>query len=868
MSKKPNELPSKYYFGDVHEHHYHNAPTTSNDALLKQVNHLREELRQQAISTTGVMDYPLDLEQAINPVKLQIKSGIRKPQAVKGGGQYRRRSEFEKLFTLNSKSIDLDQLFCYAKELAEQEARSKCRNPEARQAWIDIHSNIVGAVGHAGMGKTTLAKMLTQNVLQGSVLADTEYVFYIPLRLLNFQKQMSLVQFLLMSSNCHWPSGNNDRFLLDVLEKSNVWFVFDGLDEADFNMASRTQIASSDDITTADVFLKNILAGKLLPKSKKLLTSRPNSMYNLHLDSRPHCTVEIIGLSRVSQDNLCDQICGPQFSSQVKEKLYQHPELSAYAHIPIYCIMTIACILENLRNDTGYEITSMTDVLLHVLLKYIRTDHLRCHSCDLSKLALLAWSGLQTGTLFYSDDDLKAANINKDDFQAFLHTYIDDTSSLRFKVMEVDKRSSFSHLTWQEFLGACHVMFFMPVTEFEMCLKNMVKGQWSVVFRFMYGLCNQQLFVKARKVFSCVIEEQWKTKLDLLEQFAISEARSIATSLNEKQYFCRVCKWVWESRNDRIAKSVASNLPHCISLVDALDPNEEKAISSVLKFDNSLETLTIGKQLIGHTYQVLRSIQPAFDKFLDETSQVVAAGRLKVPVFNLCQTVVTTQTMMAIEPFLPGLSQIVLLECGLKPADAACLADLLKKHNTQLELLDLSVNEIECEGAAAISNVVSQVKKLLLRNCGIQAPGSKALATGLGNQQNMVEDLNLAFNNIGNVGAAAVAANLGKLQSLDLHDCGITADGMCAIADGLNTCEKISLSISGNNVGNEGIKHLKEHWFRFDPICLSDCGLSEECVESIESMIQEVLTDNQAQKSQIVRGLWRQSVKRRSFVEE
>ncbi len=112
---------------------------------------------------------------------------------------------------------------------------------------------------------------------------------------------------------------------------------------------------------------------------------------------------------------------------------------------------------------------------------------------------------------------------------------------------------------------------------------------------------------------------------------------------------------------------------------------------------------------------------------------------------------------------------------------------------------------------------IPELCTVLLENRDVGAVGAVAIASALMEQKDhSVEELHLAYAEIGDVGAAAIAKMLRKNRSLivlDLRDNKITNKGMIAIANALLEQQDHrfkELYLGSNEIGIEGLKKLEE----------------------------------------------------------
>lgn len=118
--------------------------------------------------------------------------------------------------------------------------------------------------GHAGIGKTTLSLMLSEEWAMGKILQQFNCVLLLPLREKKIASASSLLDLLkLLHNNEEIRTSVAEE--LDKNEGGGVLIVADGWDELE--EAQRSE----------DSFLYCLLFGEILPFASVLLTSRPST---------------------------------------------------------------------------------------------------------------------------------------------------------------------------------------------------------------------------------------------------------------------------------------------------------------------------------------------------------------------------------------------------------------------------------------------------------------------------------------------------------------------------------------------------------------------------------------------------------------
>jgi len=117
------------------------------------------------------------------------------------------------------------------------------------------------------------------------------------------------------------------------------------------------------------------------------------------------------------------------------------------------------------------------------------------------------------------------------------------------------------------------------------------------------------------------------------------------------------------------------------------------------------------------------------------------------------------------------------------------------------------------EGAKYLAVVMKKnvVKELDLYGNSIGDPGAKALAGGLTKNKDLIS-LDLGVNNIGDEGAQSLGMALRQtsLESLVLHSNQIGKKGARSIAKSLSVCHLRELNLSANPLGDKGVQSIAD----------------------------------------------------------
>jgi len=579
------------------------------DILWKQ--HLMQLVKQIA----GKIDVPVELQQAIEAVALQLSKEVKKsPTIIEESGHYTRRNDWKQMYSTPEGNIKVKNIFEFAYSNATKDAEKYCKNEEAKSKFVRQHGNNVLVIGQAGIGKTTLTKIVAQLTLEKTILPETEYIMYVRLRDIDFNKDTDLMHFIATTGALDVKEPSVQEMVSLLKDNPNVLLIFDGIDEVKLEQPEQEGCSCSyDDLVKPSIILKNLMAGRLLPFAKKVWTCRSRQAYELHEEQRPRTILQILGLDRAAQEDLGKQICCANWP-QVKRHLLTHPDIFAACYVPAICIITMASISLSFRESEPEvpALKTITQVLVFALASYSRSKHVRVKACDLHHLARLAWNGFANGKVVFTEIDYEDANISRETFEAFLVTYVDETANLNLKLLDGDKASSFSHLIWQELFAALHAMFFMPLEEFKATLQKLSSSQWEVVSKFLYGLCNKAIKLKVHKlVFGSHPNVQvWNTKRQLLKNYALEETAALRVEEPQDQTMklLLLSSWIREADDLEFTSDIIGQIPATLNLSGTFFPTDAASIAYLI--DSCLKEWEINVnniQFVGECVDILFS---------------------------------------------------------------------------------------------------------------------------------------------------------------------------------------------------------------------------------------------------------------------
>ena len=216
--------------------------------------------------------------------------------------------------------------------------------------------------GNAGIGKTTLCTMLTEEWANGEILTQFDCVLLLPLRDQLVSSASSLPDLLPLYHPDETLCGSVVQQLKRTRGKG-VLIITDGWDEL------------SEEKRSKNSFMSNLLFGRLLPSASVLLTSRPAASAHLHKLSTVDRFVEVVGFNEENVKQYIEsefEKC-PEKASSLIEQLENNPLIASVCSVPLNC--AIICYLWDTPNNmlpktlTELYVQIVLNVILHNLQK-------------------------------------------------------------------------------------------------------------------------------------------------------------------------------------------------------------------------------------------------------------------------------------------------------------------------------------------------------------------------------------------------------------------------------------------------------------------------------------------------------------------
>ena len=575
-----------------------------------------------------------------------------KVESIDDLGHYHTRNEIAQTVTKNPVGdVSIEELFDKAvNHVKTITVHDQYPSATTRENDIIKLGNIVGVIGQAGIGKTTLSKIILAQALDEG-LFNAKYVFYLQFRNINYKTKTNMLSFLTSAFTLPWIQEEKRRnaVLKEMSQSKQVLLIFDGFDEAILNNSNSSCPISVFEETQPEIFIKNILQGSLFPWAKKLITSRPRQLLELDKNLKPYFIVNITGLNLEAQHQICKDICGSN-AELIFNYIQHHPQIGSYCYVPANAILVMHAMnsIKTIQLKSGYTFTfpnTMTGVLAVVIGLLAKSPHARS-KIPLEKLAALAWKGFLNKTFYFSEDDLAKVGLTAEEVNLFLLTILANNSIISIFSGDPEKISYFAHLLIQEFFVAMKLIFYTSASKFHKLLigksigtisiskaiYSLTDSNWEVVAKFLYGLSNNTTLEFLKEQFS-FLPSDLQSKSKMLCEYLLQTLPDHALSVDEYfQQILRICTWAYELSSEKLAIKIAKRLENDLIIAGKFLPNDVTPVLYVLQHRKTpllLDTTQFNTWFVGDSLSLfLEELQS-----LEITSTVSVSAICRMRIF-------------------------------------------------------------------------------------------------------------------------------------------------------------------------------------------------------------------------------------------
>ncbi|CAM5111767.1 unnamed protein product [Natator depressus] len=697
-----------------------------------------------------------------------------------------------------------------------------------RIGLINEDGETIYIFGDAGIGKSILLQKMQNLWARGELDVGAKFFFRFRCRMFSCFKENEAIclKDLLFKYNCY-PDQDPEEVFNHILHfPHTALFTFDGFDEihSDFDLSSIPEICSPNEPTHPLALLVNLLSGKVLKGSRKVLTARTGTEIHQNIIRKKVLLrgFSSSNLKEYTKNFFRDEECRVLMSNQLEA----NPSLCSLCSVPLFCWIIFKCF-ELLRSmfDShelpNYSVT-LTDVFLlmtevhlnrtlktNLLKKNTRSqvETFRSKKESLFSLGTIAHMGMEKSLFIFDQEEVTSLNVSEQDLHlGFLRMVHDcggygEQSSCEFLHLTLQSFFTALFLVTEEKLGTKELLKFfsecsstetahstcLPISWLRKCpigedpFRN--KEHFHFTNLFLCGLLSKDkeklirhlvspaAIKRKRNALITYLLESMKFQMQSLMRARLKGYKQIQVMPN----FVWMLRCIYETQSEKLAKlTVRGMRANYIKLTYCNAYSADcSAISFVMQHFQKHLGLDLDNNNI-NDYGV-KQLQPCFNK--------LAVIRLSV-------------------------NQIT--DHGVR-----VLYDELSKYKI-VTFLGLYNNQITDVGAKYVARLIEECSSLTYVKIGankITTEGGKCLALAIQKSKTMFE-IGMWGNQVGDEGAKAFAEALRNhptLTNVSLAFNGITTEGGKSIAEALqhNTTVKI-FWLTKNAIDDEAAESFAE----------------------------------------------------------
>uniref|UniRef100_A0A452H0V3 Uncharacterized protein n=1 Tax=Gopherus agassizii TaxID=38772 RepID=A0A452H0V3_9SAUR len=693
-----------------------------------------------------------------------------------------------------------------------------------RIGLINEDGETIYIFGDAGIGKSILLQKMQNLWARGELDVGAKFFFRFRCRMFSCFKENEAMclKDLLFKYNCYPDQDPEEVFNHILYFPHTALFTFDGFDEinSDFDLSSIPEICSPNEPTHPLALLVNLLSGKVLKGSRKVLTARTGTEIHQNIIRKKVLLrgFSTSNLKEYTEKFFRDEECRVLMSNQLEA----NPSLCSLCSVPLFCWIIFKCFelfrsMFDSHELPNYSVT-LTDVFLLMTEVYLnrtlktnllkkntrsQVETFRSKKETLFSLGKIAHMGMEKSLFIFDQEEVTSLNMSEQDLHlGFLRTVHDcggfgDQSSYEFLHLTLQSFFTALFLVTEEKLGTKELLkFFAECSSTDSAQSTCLPISWLRKLSIGEDPFRNKEHFHFTNLFLCGLLSKDKEKLirHLVSPAAIKKKRNaLITYLLEsmkfqlqslmrarhKGYkqiqvmpnFVWMLRCIYETQSEKLAKlTVRGMRANCIKLTYCNAYSSDcSAISFVMQHFQKHLGLDLDNNNI-NDYGV-KQLLPCFNKLA-----VIRIGANKI----------TTE-------------------------GGKCLALAIQKSKTMYDI-GMWGNQVGDEGAKAFAEALRNHPSLTnvsLAFNGITPEGGKSIAEAL-KHNNTVKIFWLTKNAIDDEAAASFAEMLRvnkKLAHLWLIQNQITAKGAKYLSEGLqeNTTIK-EICLNGNPISQEEAK--------------------------------------------------------------
>ncbi|XP_064410985.1 nucleotide-binding oligomerization domain-containing protein 1 isoform X2 [Latimeria chalumnae] len=724
---------------------------------------------------------------------------------------------------------------------------------------INKDGETIFITGDAGVGKSILLQKLQNMWAKSKLSVNAKFFYKFRCRMFSTFREGEEVSLkdLLFKYNCYPDHDIEEVFDYMLKYPDTILFTFDGFDEihSDFDLDSIPEVSSPFHPTHPLALLMNILSGKLLRGSRKILTARTDTEVEKKILRKK------VILRGFSNDNLQrytriffkdTETC----QTLVLTHLKANPHLCSLCSVPLFCWIIFKCYQHfhsayNTEQLPDCSVT-LTDVYLLMaevfLNRSVKTNQIKKKQVRsqvetfmskkevLIRLGKLAHKGTEKTDFIFNEEEMSSVNMPEQDLQlGFLRpvSHYDDC--------ENQSTYEFLHSTLQSFFTALSLVvdddvsskkllrFFSECESQELqrnttflcqCLRpNAPVGkdpfQNNEHFQFTNMFLCGLLSKNKHKLFKHLVSDSnIKKKRALLKAYLFNTVKNHLKKLprlkmdghNRVQampHFIWMLRCIYETQSEDIGKLAAKGI--CADYIKLTYCNacssDCSAITFVLHHCSKQLALELDNNNI-NDYGV-KELIPCFSK--------LTVVRLSVNQVTDSGAEVLSEELIKYKI----IKHLTLYKNQITDAGAVHIAKIIEEC-PNLRILKIGINKITSVGGKMLACAIQRSKSIFdvgMWGNRIGDEGAKAFAEALKNHPSLT-NLSLAFNGISTEGGKSIAAALQENSSVRIfwltkNEFNDEVAGRFAEMLKVNTTLR-NLWLIENQITAKGAKHLME----------------------------------------------------------
>ena len=600
--------------------------------------------------------------------------------------------------------------------------------------------------GHAGIGKTTICKEICYQWAENNLFITDKLVLLLSLQDPNVQKITSVQQL----ADYFSVSSMIKDTLLKYFEDGHGAGITIVLD--DYNQSSVQQ--------QKNIFFKELIKGKRLVEARVIVMSKPLASQCFHncVDLR----IELFELAKYSKQEF------------IAMSLKQHP-------------LHLKKLRKHLLKYPKIELLTRTPININIMIILCLNNHcpLPTNAADMYEQFILYAIRHKTNCI---------TNIIED-FPSSILSTIKQIEYFAYRAL-INEKETFQETDLQDVCGedlTCYDLmqrtdYYSPQSQNQVAVFNFLHHSIKeyLAARYIAGLSNAEIVAVMK-----------------------SSLLSSDTSDDLNKQLCNMWKLVFDIIKSR---------------------PQSKAILSLMQIEKVCGNLSSAKLL--SIFQILHGVE----KFDDIYSQEFGGGSvIDFSYYQLVPYQIVSLGLLLLSDTHKNISELHLSGCHIAEYGLYVLQKYFSIKDKQLSVLDLCHNNLTAASSTFLSNICDHAKpqslelnynsladtgvldicqavvrnkinKLELVKNDITVEGTKAISFLLSSTS--LEELDISYNNIGDIGAERISQKLTRsvtLKCLAMRYCNIGEEGACELARALiiNSSLEI-LWMNGNAIGHCG----------------------------------------------------------------